>query len=102
MKTYLGGVKSAYVDTGFEQLDVFHHPLSQRVIVDIRKLRGEADTKERRPITGDLLLHYLTQFDKTTFEGANLTRFHCLAFAAFLRVGEFTRSEADRVEDFWR
>ncbi len=57
---------------GFEDLAVFHHPLLQRVINGVRRLRGEADTKERRPITRDLLLRVLSQFDTTTRQGATL------------------------------
>ncbi|KAF6238651.1 hypothetical protein HO173_003157 [Letharia columbiana] len=88
---------------GFEDLEVFHHPLLQRVIAGIRRLRGEADTKERRPITRDLLLHILTQFDKTSLEGATLHTSFCLAFTTFLRVGEFTWSQAESEDsDFGR
>ncbi len=87
---------------GFEDLAVFHHPLLQRVINGVRRLRGEADTKERRPITRDLLLRVLSQFDTTTRQGATLHASFCLAFAAFLRVGEFTWTEADLKDDFQR
>lgn len=100
IKAYLCGVRSAHVDMGFEDLDVFHHPLLQRVIAGIRRLRGEADIKERRPITRDLLLQILTRFDTSTLESATLHASFCLAFAAFLRVGEFTWTEADLSDDF--
>lgn len=87
---------------GFENLEAFHHPLLQRVINGIRRLRGEADTKERRPITRDLLLQILRQFDQTTLVGATLHASFCLAFAAFLRVGEFTWSQSELTDDFQR
>ena len=80
---------------GFDDLSVFHHPQLQRIIAGSRHLRDEANTKERRPITKDLLLQILSYFDKSTYTGATLYASFCLAFAAFLRVGEFTYSKRD-------
>lgn len=60
IKAYLTGVRSAHVDMGYEDLAVFHNPQLQRIIAGIRRLRGEAGTKERRPITKDLLLQVLS------------------------------------------
>ena len=41
---------------GYKDLDIFSSPQLQRYIAGIRRLRGEADTKERRLITRDILL----------------------------------------------
>ncbi len=50
----LTGVKSAHVDMGFEDLSVFHSPRPKRIIDGSRRLRGEIDTQERRPVTKDV------------------------------------------------
>ncbi len=96
IKAYLTGVRSTHVDMGFDDLHVFHHPMLQRIIAGIRRMRGEPGVKERRPITRDLLLLMLADIDKTSRLGANLHAAFCLAFAGFLRIGEFTYSNADR------
>lgn len=101
IKAYLTGVRSVHVDMGFEDLDVFHSPRLKRVLDGTRRLRGEAETQERRPITKDILLQILLHFDSSTKHGATIRAAFCLAFAAFLRVGEFTYESRDlNDEDF--
>ena len=89
IKAYLTGLRSAHVDMGYEDLDIFSSLQLQRCIAGIRRLRGEADTKERRPITRDILLQILTSFDKTILLGVTLYTSFYLVFAGFLRIGEF-------------
>lgn len=84
-----------HVDMGYEDLSAFHSPQLKRVITGLRRMRGEAGTLERRPITKDLLLQMFPYFDCKTREGATLHASFCLAFAAFLRVGEFTYTAKD-------
>ena len=74
----------------YEDLAVFHSSQLERVIAGLRRMRGEAGSLERRPITKDLLLQMLPYFSLRTREGVTLYAAFCLAFAAFLRVGEFT------------
>ena len=88
LKAYLTGVRSVHVDMGHEDLAVFHSPVLQRAIAGVRRMRGEAGTLERRPITKDLLLQMLPHFVRSTREGATM-------HAAFLRVGEFTYTSKD-------
>jgi integrase len=97
MKSYLTGLRSYCVDMGMDDLDVFRHPRVQRVIRGINIFHGarEGDRRERLPITRDLLLRILTRLDTHTQEGATYHAAFCTAFAAFLRVGEFTWTAAD-------
>ena len=41
---------------GYIDLSVFYNPILKRIIAGIRRFRGEAETRERRPITRDLLI----------------------------------------------
>lgn len=101
IKGYITGVRSAYVDMGYEGLDMFYSPQLERIVAGIRRLRGEVNTKERNPITKDVLLRLLPQFDRTTLHGATIQVSFCLAFAAFLRIGEFIYNKKDMEdEDF--
>lgn len=52
--------------------------------------RGEKDKRERKLITREILLQLLTSLDEKTLHGATLRAAYTLAFAAFLRCGEFT------------
>ena len=85
---------------GYDNDDVFHHPLLKRVIDGIKRMRGEKDLLERRPITRDVLLSILATLDQSTLIGATLHASFCLAFAAFLRIGEFTWNSGDVNEEF--
>ena len=92
LKAYITGVRLVHVDMGYEDLSAFYSPQLKRVIAGLRRIRGEAGSLERRLITKDLLLQILPHFNRRTREGATLYAIFCLAFAAFLRVGEFTYS----------
>ena len=92
VKKYLTALRSAHVDMGYDGLAVFHHPQLQRMIAGIRRLRGEPNTKERCPITKDVLLRLLPLLNKASRGGIIIYATLCLAFAGFLRVGEFTYS----------
>ena len=83
------------------ELEVYSHPILQRIIAGLRRLYGEGDTRERQPITRDILLKLISRFDQTTFEGANLHAAFCLAFAGFLRMGEFTYDKVEGNFSSW-
>jgi hypothetical protein len=92
IKAYLTDLRSHHIDIEYSgtEIEAFHHPTLQRVIAGIRRLQGDSQTRERRPITRDLLLLLLHQFDQSTIEDATWHASFCLAFAGFLRMGEFT------------
>ena len=92
IKGYLAELQSLCLNCTLDkaELEVYSHPMLQRIIVGLQKLYGEGDTREHRPITRDILLKLISRFDQTNFEGANLHAAFCLAFAGFLRMGEFT------------
>ena len=86
-----------------EEIEVFSHPTLQKLIAVIKRLRGEAGTKKRRPIPRPLLFQILGQFDQKTIEGATFDAALTLSFAAFLRIGKITWTAANfRDPDFYQ
>ena len=92
IKGYLAGLWSLCLDCTLDktELEVYSYPILQRIIAGLQRWYGERDTHERRPITRNILLWLISRFDQITFEGVNLHAAFCLAFAGFLRMGEFT------------
>lgn len=102
IKLYMTGLRSYHVELGAskQELEIFHTPVLQRVIAGIRRFNGEPDVKERHPITRPVLRAMLARLDKNTRKGANLYAAFCLAFAGFLRMGEFTWARGELNPDF--
>ena len=76
-----------------ESVVVFEHPRLQRIVRGIKTFhaaREATPARERLPITRDILLRLLAALDQRSHRGATLYAAFCLAFAAFLRIGEFT------------
>ena len=101
IKLYLTGLRSYCVDLRIPDLSAFEDPRLQRILRGIKIFHAarEAGTRERLPITKDLLLHLVARLDTPTHEGATLRATFCIAFAAFLRIGEFTWTMADWKSD---
>ena len=97
IKLYLTGLRSYCIDLGTADLSAFEDPRPQRILrgVKIFHAARETEPRERLPITRDPLLRLVSRLDTSTHKGATLRAAFCVAFAAFLRIGEFTWSTAD-------
>lgn len=98
IKNYLSGVRSLHIDRGYEDLGVFCHPVLQRIVAGIKLKNGDPETRERLPITRDILLRLLKPLDLANQAQATLHASYCLAFAAFLRAGEFTYTKTEATD----
>lgn len=90
IKTYLAGIRSTLVDSGVEDLSIFHHPAINRLVTGIKRRHGEANRRDRLPVTRDILLQLLKRLNGAIESHAIIHAAYCLAFAGFLRAGEFT------------
>ena len=102
IKLYFTGLRSYCVNLGLvADLTAFEDPRLQRILCGIKIFHAarETEPRERLPITRDILLCLISRLDQNTHEGATLYVAFCLAFAAFLRIGEFTWSNSDWQSD---
>ena len=89
IKKRLTSLRSYHIDLGFDT-EVFRNPQLDRVFRGIKRLLPEAARRERTPITREILVILLNTLDEGTANGRLLRAAFTLAFAAFLRAGEFT------------
>lgn len=94
MKLYLCGIKSYQLDLGIES-SAFGDPRLERTIQGIKRDHNEPEKRDRTPLTRPLLRQILQTLDPTSYDDAVIRAAFTLAFAAFLRVGEFTYRESD-------
>jgi len=95
MKLYLAGIKSYQLDLGIE-CSAFLDPHLERTIQGIKRDHGEPDRRIRTPLTRPHLLRILQHLPHRNYDTIVTRAAFTLAFAGFLRVGEFTYSEKDR------
>ena len=100
IKANITALRSAHIDYGLGTIDAFSDPRLQRVISGIKRDIGGLDTKERLPITKEVLIKCLRTLDRASLYGATIYAAFCLAFAGFLRVGEITYSSTDLTTNF--
>lgn len=102
IKFYLVTVRSSQIDisTIHNELKMFSHLTLFHTIAGIRHMNGEANTRERHPITRQVLLCIFLLFDATSLWGATMHSSFYLAFAEFLQIDEFTWSRADHSVNF--
>lgn len=103
IKGYLAGLRSLRLDCTLDkaELEIYSHPMLQRIIAGLRRLYGEGNTRKRWLITHNILLKLISRFYQTTLEGANLHAVFCLAFTGFLRMGKFTYDKVESDFSSW-
>ena len=94
MKQYLSGLRSYHVDLGLP-VAAFQDERLERVIRGIKRDHAEPDRRERSPLMSDSLLRILRELRQPSHTNHTLKATFTLAFAGFLRVGEFTYQPAD-------
>ena len=101
IKKRIASLRSYHIDMGYDTR-VFADEQLARVIRGVMRLYPDTTLpRERTPITREILVQLLSQLDLQTRRGALLAAVFTLAFAAFLRSGEFTYTEEDlRDESF--
>ena len=95
MKLYLSGIKSYQLDLGID-CGAFSDPRVERTIQGIKRDHQESDRRTRTPLTRPYLLNLLNLLRTPSYNNVVLRAAFTLAFAAFLRVGEFTYKTADQ------
>ena len=87
-KSYLNALRSFHLESGFCTV-VFDDPRIDLVIRGGKRVYGEGIKRLRFPLTASILLRIVNQI-RLDEEGINVKSALCVAFAAFLRSGEFT------------
>ena len=77
------------------ELEFYSYLILQKIIADLRRLYRQGDTCKCQPIIHNILPQTISRFDQTTFEEANLYSAFCLAFADFIKMGEFTYNNVE-------
>ena len=94
MKLYLAGIKSYQLDLRIECIE-FSDPRLERTIQGIKRDHQEPKRRRRIPLTRPHLVQLLRHLSTTNYDNIATRAAFTLAFAGFLRVGEFTYREAD-------
>ena len=94
MKLYLCGLKSYHLDLGIKSA-AFVDPRLERTLQGIKRDHNEPDRRERTPLTRPYLLLMLRTLGTTGYDEITTRAAFTLAFASFLRVGEFTYKPSD-------
>ena len=87
-KSYVTAIRSFHLENGFP-ITIFDDPRIDLVIKGGKRVYGEGVKKLRLPLTSSVLLRIVNEV-RVDEEGINVKSALCVAFAAFLRSGEFT------------
>jgi len=81
-------LRSAHIERSLDT-SVFDAPVIKRVIRGAKRVYGEGVKKLRLPLTAPIL-HKVINEARDDFDSVNIKAALCVAFAGFLRSGEFT------------
>lgn len=93
IQVYLAALRSVHTDQAFNS-DVFDSVHIKRLIKGARNVFPPSPKRIRHPITMTILKSILPSFS-TDKDDANIHAAFSIAFAGFLRMGEFTNTAAD-------
>src|SRR5579859_4057321 len=85
---YLEALRSTHIEKGFPT-NIFDDPLIKMCIRGAKRVYGEGDKRLRLPLTAPILLKVIVEA-RDDFDAVNIKAALCVAFAGFLRSGEFT------------
>src|SRR5579871_653565 len=91
---YITAIKSRHIDFGYDT-KVFDDPRIKRMLQGALCLFETTPIRDRGEITGPLLLKMVKALNPNLHDDANLIAAFTVAFAAFLRPGDFTWSSWD-------
>jgi integrase len=94
ISAYLVGLRSLHIDLGFSTDHFDDNPRLDRMVRGVKRSRAEPREKPRLSITRPLLLDILALLNRHEPNDMTLYAAFCLAYAGFLRIGEFTWPEA--------
>ena len=94
LKLYLAGIRSYQLHLGID-CSAFSDPRLERTIQGIKRNHIEPERRSRTPLTRPYLLQHLASLSFPSCDNLVLRVAFTLAFAGFLRVGEFTYKAAD-------
>src|SRR5205807_6054100 len=94
MKLYLTGIKSYHLDLGID-CSAFSDPRLERTLQGIKRDHSEPARRSRTPLTRPHLLHMLSHVRTDHYDDIVTRAAFSLAFAGFLRIGEFTYRAID-------
>ncbi|KAJ8472984.1 hypothetical protein ONZ45_g16464 [Pleurotus djamor] len=96
IKSYISAVRSLHLDADLP-FDACESPVLQRLLRGIKRFHGERDRLAKLPITLDIMRR-LSSIPSPTFDDVVFLTAVRLAFAGFLRCGEFTTSRAGQFD----
>ena len=95
MKLYLSWLKLYQLDLRIECL-AFTDPRIERTIQGIKRDHNEPERRIRTPLTRPYLLYIFCLLPGPDYDNTTLAAAFTMAFAGFVRIGEFTYRETDR------